>query len=119
MLYSFRIVKNTDSAPGDTLLGRILSRTGLYALPQFFNVLRNELSIVGPRPQSPDFNRELMRPGMTGLAQIEMRALPALPDCMVELEYDMYYLKYMSPMMDLFIALQSLKNILLWGGRPS
>ena len=55
---------------------------------------------------------------MTGLAQIEMRSMSGPPDCMVDLEYDMYYLKYMSTTMDLFIALQSVKNILLWGGRP-
>jgi len=88
------------------------------------------MAIVGPRPQRLDFIRELtqhipfyphrlkVRPGMTGLAQIEMRALPPIPDSTVELEYDMYYLKYISPTMDLFIALQSIKNILLWGGKP-
>ncbi len=129
--YSFRLAKPAaGAAPGDTFLGRVLARTGLYALPQLFNVLRGDMSIVGPRPQRPDFIRQLtldipfyphrlkVRPGMTGLAQIEMRALPPLPDSVVELEYDLYYLKYISPTMDLFIALQSLKNILLWGGRP-
>jgi lipopolysaccharide/colanic/teichoic acid biosynthesis glycosyltransferase len=130
-LYRFHVAKaGGDSAPGDTLIGRFLSRTGLYALPQFFNVLRGEMSIVGPRPQRAEFVKEAtryipfyphrfrMRPGMTGLAQIEMRSLSGPPDCMVELEYDMYYLKYMSPMIDLFITVQSIKNILLWGGRP-
>jgi lipopolysaccharide/colanic/teichoic acid biosynthesis glycosyltransferase len=130
-LYRFRVAKAaTGSMPGDTFIGRFLSRTGLYALPQFFNVLRGDVSIVGPRPQRAEFvgeatryipfypHRFKVKPGMTGLAQIEMRSLFGPPDCMVELEYDMYYLKYVSPTMDLFIALQSIKNILLWGGRP-
>jgi lipopolysaccharide/colanic/teichoic acid biosynthesis glycosyltransferase len=130
-LYCFPVAKaGGDSAPGDTVIGRFLSRTGLYGLPQFFNVLRGEMSIVGPRPERAEFVREAtryipfyphrlkMRPGMTGLAQIEMRSLSGPPDSMVELEYDMYYLKYMSPMIDLFITVQSIKNILLWGGRP-
>jgi lipopolysaccharide/colanic/teichoic acid biosynthesis glycosyltransferase len=130
-LYHFRLAKGaTDSAPAYTLAGRLLSRTGLYALPQLFNVLRGEMSIVGPRPHRPEFIPEItrhipfyphrfkMRPGMTGLAQIEMKSLAGPPDCMVELEYDMYYLKNLSPMMNLFIIMQSIKNILLWGGRP-
>ena len=130
-LYCFRIAKvATESAPGETLIGRFLSRTGLYALPQFCNVVRGEMSIVGPKPHRPEFTLEItrhipfyphrfkIRPGMTGLAQIEMRRLPALPDSMVELEYDMYYLKNLSLTMDLFVALQSIKNILLWGGQP-
>ncbi len=127
-LLSFRTAKAIE---GDTLVGRFLSRTGLYALPQFFNVLRGDMSIAGPRPQRPEFIQEItryipfyphrfkVRPGMTGLAQIEMRVQSSPPDCMVELEYDMYYLKYVSPTMDLFITLQSIKNILLWGARPS
>jgi lipopolysaccharide/colanic/teichoic acid biosynthesis glycosyltransferase len=130
-LYRFRTNQSAAGATkGEVLIGRFLSRTGLYAIPQFFNVLRGEMSIVGPRPHRSEFTREVtrhipfyphrlkMRPGMTGLAQIEMRSLSGPPDCMVELEYDMYYLKYMSPMMDLFIILQSVKNILFWGGQP-
>jgi lipopolysaccharide/colanic/teichoic acid biosynthesis glycosyltransferase len=127
-LYCFQTPAGSPS--GEPFLRRILSRTGLYALPQFFNVLRGDLSIVGPRPQRPEFIQELTRlipfyphrsktrPGMTGLAQIEMRTLAEPPDIIVELEYDMYYLKYMSPMVDLFITLQNIKNILIWGGRP-
>ena len=128
-LYSFRVAKaSPDAVPGETFVGRLLARTGLYALPQFFNVLRGDMSIVGPGPQRPQVIQEVtrhipfyphrlkLRPGMTGLAQIQMRSLAPPRDCMVELEYDMYYLKYMSPMMDLFIIMQSIKNILLWGG---
>jgi lipopolysaccharide/colanic/teichoic acid biosynthesis glycosyltransferase len=114
-LFSFRVGDASEVAPV-SFVGRVLTRTGLYAIPQFFNVLRGEMSIVGPRPQKPDFVRELtsyipfyphrlkMRPGMTGLAQIEMRAFAGPRDSLVELEYD--------------IILQGIKNILLWSGQP-
>jgi lipopolysaccharide/colanic/teichoic acid biosynthesis glycosyltransferase len=130
VLYNFRLMKGADSDPSETFMGRFLSRTGLYALPQLWNVLRGELSIVGPRPHRPEFHAELTRqipfyphrlkvsPGMTGLSQIEKRRLPPLPDAIVELEYDLYYLKNASPVMALFILVQSIKNVIVWGGEP-
>jgi len=123
-LYRFRV------SAGGTRVGRILSRTGLYALPQFIHVLRGQMSIVGPRPERPEFARELarhipfhphrlnVRPGITGWSQIQMRHLPAPRDSMAELEYDLYYIKYFSPMLDIFIVAQAIKILLLWGGQP-
>lgn len=131
-LYSFRVpTAGSGETVKPTVLGRILTRTGLYAFPQFWNVLRGDLSIVGPRPHRVEFAHKMaqhipfyphrtnkVHPGMTGLAQIEMRSYGPPPDSMVELEYDMYYLKNMSPMMDLFISVQSIKNILLGTDDP-
>ena len=123
-LYRFRV------AGGRTRLGRILSRTGLYALPQFIHVLRGQMSIVGPRPEWPGFERALsrhipfhphrlkVRPGITGWSQIHMRHFAAPRDSMVELEYDLYYIKYFSPMLDIFVIAQAIKGLLLWGGQP-
>jgi len=123
-LYRFRV------AAGRSRLGRILSRTGLYALPQLIHVLRGQMSIVGPRPARPEFERELsrhipfyphrlkVRPGITGWSQIHMRHFAAPRDSMVELEYDLYYIKYFSPMLDIFVMAQAIKGLLLWGGRP-
>ncbi len=123
-LYRFRV------AAGGTRIGRILSRTGLYALPEFIHVLRGQMSIVGPRPERPEFQRELsrhipfyphrlnVRPGITGWSQIQMRHLPAPRDSMTELEYDLYYIKYFSPMLDIFVIAQAIKILLLWGGQP-
>jgi len=123
-LYSFRI------GAGGTRIGRILSRTGLYALPQLIHVLRGQMSIVGPRPERPEFERELsrhipfyphrlkVRPGITGWSQIHMRHFAVPRDSMVELEYDLYYIKYLSPMLDIFVIAQAIKGLLLWGGRP-
>ena len=122
-LYRFRV------SPGSRM-GRVLSRTSLYALPQFIHVLRGQMSIVGPRPERPEFGRQLsryvpfhphrlnVRPGITGWSQIQMRHLPVPRDSMMELEYDLYYVKYFSPMLDMFVIAQAIKNLLLWGGQP-
>ena len=121
--YRFRVTSGT-------LVGRILSRTGLYALPQFIHVLRGQMSIVGPRPERPEFARELsrhipfhphrlnVRPGITGWSQIHMRHLRGPRDSMLELEYDLYYIKYFSPTLDIFVISQAIKSLLLWGGQP-
>jgi len=120
-------------APGATrdYLGSFLLRTGLYALPQLFNVLRGEMSLVGPKPQRPEFFTQLTEqipfyphrlkvlPGITGWSQVQTRRLSGRVECLVELEYDLYYLKYCSLRMDIFVILQAIKNVMLWGGRPS
>lgn len=127
-LWHFRIrAVDTGRLTG---VGRLLARTGLYALPQFFNVLFGQISIIGPKPYRREFVRELaeripfyphrskMRPGMTGWAQIQSRRRSGLPDSIAELEYDLYYLKCASVMMDVFILAHAIKNVLLWGGQP-
>jgi lipopolysaccharide/colanic/teichoic acid biosynthesis glycosyltransferase len=128
-MYSFRIAR-TGSARQPSFVDRLLTRTGLYGLPQLFNVLRGQMSIVGPRPHRPEFAGEMsrhipfyphrckIRPGMIGWTQLQTRRYPGLPDIMVELEYDLYYLKSMSPTMDLYIMVTAIKNIMLWGGLP-
>ncbi|MGA2041135.1 MAG: sugar transferase [Bryobacteraceae bacterium] len=122
-LYRFRVGAGAG-------LGRILTRTGLYALPQFIHVLGGQMSIVGPRPERPEFGRELsrripfyphrlnMRPGITGWSQIHMRHLRVPWDSMVELEHDLYYIKYFTPTLDLFVIAEAIKGLLLWGGQP-
>lgn len=130
-LYCFRVCNTQagmDAAP--TRLGRVLIRTGLYALPQFFNVLSGKMSIVGPRAHRVEFIPQLtqyvpfyphrfkMEPGMTGWSQIQMRHFADPPDSLVELEYDLYYIKNSAPMMNIFVILQSIKNLTVWGGRP-
>jgi lipopolysaccharide/colanic/teichoic acid biosynthesis glycosyltransferase len=131
-LYSFRVTSTEGISSGarQARLGRLLTRTGLYALPQLFNVLCGQMSLVGPKPHGLEFMRELtgyipvypqrfkVTPGITGWSQIQMRHDSGPPDCMVELEYDLYYIKQVAPMMNIFVILQSIKNIMLWGGRP-
>jgi lipopolysaccharide/colanic/teichoic acid biosynthesis glycosyltransferase len=122
-LYRFRVDAGSRT-------GRLLARTGLYALPEFVHVLRGQMSIVGPRPARPEFARELarlipfyphrlqVRPGITGWSQIHMRHLPEPRDAMMELEYDLHYIKYVSPTLDFLVVAQAIKGLLVWGGQP-
>jgi lipopolysaccharide/colanic/teichoic acid biosynthesis glycosyltransferase len=59
-----------------------------------------------------------MRPGITGWSQIHMRHLRVPWDSMVELEHDLYYIKYFTPTLDLFVIAEAIKGLLLWGGQP-
>jgi exopolysaccharide biosynthesis polyprenyl glycosylphosphotransferase len=111
-----------------TRVGRILRRTHVDELPQLWNVLRGELSLVGPRPERPDLvtelerqisnyeRRHLVKPGITGWAQISYRYGDSEEDAIEKLQYDLYYIKHMSPFFDLQIIFESCKVILLGKG---
>jgi sugar transferase (PEP-CTERM system associated) len=114
--------------PRVTPLGRVLRRLRLDELPQLFNILRGDMSIVGPRPERPEFvatlseqipfypQRHCLRPGVTGWAQINHKYGDSLEDTVVKLEYDLYYIKNLSPALDFYIILQTLKVVLLSRG---
>ena len=114
--------------PRITPFGRFLRRTRLDELPQLFNVVKGEMSIVGPRPERPEFvttlseqipffpHRHCVRPGITGWAQINHKYGDTLADTVTKLEYDLYYIKNLSPMFDLYIMLQTAKVMLLTRG---
>jgi lipopolysaccharide/colanic/teichoic acid biosynthesis glycosyltransferase len=104
------------SVPGDpriTPLGRFLRRTHLDELPQLWNVLCGEMSLVGPRPERPEFvpeleravphyrDRLLVRPGVTGLAQVQLPADTDLASVRRKLAYDLYYIRYINVWLDL------------------
>jgi lipopolysaccharide/colanic/teichoic acid biosynthesis glycosyltransferase len=98
-------------------LGRVLGRCRLEGLPQLVNVVRGEMSLVGPRPKRVEFAQELarhipyyaerlsVRPGLTGWAQVHS----SNADALLELEYDLYYTANLSPGFDLRIVLRSLR----------
>jgi len=100
--------------PRVTRVGHFLRRARLDELPQLFNVLRGEMSIVGPRPERPEFvekleaaipfyrMRLLVKPGITGWAQINYNYGNTVDDAMVKLEYDFYYVRYWSIWLDLY-----------------
>jgi lipopolysaccharide/colanic/teichoic acid biosynthesis glycosyltransferase len=106
--------------PGDprvTRLGQILRATHLDELPQLFNVLGGAMSIIGPRPERPEFlpnlerslpgyrNRLLVRPGVTGLAQVQLPPDTDLESVRRKLRFDLYYVEHASPLLDLRILL--------------
>ena len=112
--------------PRATRLGKILRKYRFDELPQFFNVLRGEMSFVGPRPERPEFveklreaipfydERHSVRPGVTGWAQICYPYGSTIEDALHKLEYDLFYLKNVSVLFDLAIVFQTVKTI-LWG----
>ena len=111
--------------PRVTRVGAILRRTRIDELPQLVNVLRGEMSIVGPRPERPAFVhtlhqqipfygvRHLVRPGITGWAQINYEYTASLEDAKRKLEYDLFYVKNHNLFLNLAIILQTLR-IVLW-----
>jgi sugar transferase (PEP-CTERM system associated) len=114
--------------PRITPVGRWLRLLRLDELPQLFNVLRGEMSIVGPRPERPEFvqvlseripyyrQRHCVKPGITGWAQINYKYGESVEDSAVKLEYDLYYIKHLSPALDLFIIFHTLKTMLRFRG---
>jgi len=114
--------------PRVTPLGRFLRRTRLDELPQLWNVLRGDMSFVGPRPERPEFIAELsrqipfygqrhaVRPGLTGWAQVRHRYGSSVGDSQEKLQYDLFYIKHMSFAFDLYIVLETVKTVLVRGG---
>ncbi|MCC6957194.1 MAG: sugar transferase [Anaerolineales bacterium] len=112
-----------------TRLGRLLRRTHLDELPQFLNVLRGEMSLVGPRAERPELveyfqqhipfyrARLLVKPGITGWAQVNFGYASNIEETIVKLEYDLYYIKHRSLFMDLMILLRTPATVLGFRGR--
>jgi lipopolysaccharide/colanic/teichoic acid biosynthesis glycosyltransferase len=107
-----------------TKVGRILRDYRIDEIPQIINVIRGEMSFIGPRPERPYFVRNLledipqysirhcMRPGLSGWAQVNYDYGSSIEDSKKKLEYDLYYVKYSSFFLDLVILVKTLKIIL-------
>jgi sugar transferase (PEP-CTERM system associated) len=114
--------------PRVTRVGKIIRKLRLDELPQLYNTLRGDMSIVGPRPERPEFVQELsrkipyyrqrhcVRPGITGWAQINFKYGDTLDDTLTKLEYDLYYIKNMSLSLDTYIVFHTVKAMLLSRG---
>ncbi|MEN6484430.1 MAG: exopolysaccharide biosynthesis polyprenyl glycosylphosphotransferase, partial [Syntrophobacteraceae bacterium] len=114
--------------PRVTRVGRIIRMFRIDELPQIWNVLKGEMSIVGPRPERPEFVQQLdekipyysvrhtVRPGITGWAQVKYPYGASLEDAQRKLEYDLYYIKNMSILLDLKILLKKVGVVLLGEG---
>jgi lipopolysaccharide/colanic/teichoic acid biosynthesis glycosyltransferase len=114
--------------PRTTAFGKFLRLVRFDELPQLWNVLRGEMSLVGPRPERPEFvktlaeqipyyrQRHCVKPGITGWAQINHKYGDTLEDTVTKLEYDLYYIKNISPSLDLYIVFHTLKTMILTRG---
>jgi lipopolysaccharide/colanic/teichoic acid biosynthesis glycosyltransferase len=137
-IFKFRSMKqNSDkgtpswTADGDprvTRVGNILRKYRIDELPQLFNVLRGEMSLIGPRPEVPYFcellereipfynQRHYARPGISGWAQVKYKYGASLEEAKVKFEFDLFYIKHLSVLLDLTIIFETVKVVLLGKG---
>lgn len=118
-----RPVWAAEADPRVTRVGRVLRRTHLDELPQVVNVLKGEMSVVGPRPERPELVAELegqipfyrarlaVKPGVTGWAQVNYGYGRSVEDALIKLQYDLYYIKHQSLWLDLQIIWRTLARL--------
>jgi sugar transferase (PEP-CTERM system associated) len=139
MVHKFRTMRpDAEAATGPvwsaaqdsrvTPIGGFLRRTRLDELPQLWNVLRGDMSFVGPRPERPTFvaeltekipfygQRHVVKPGITGWAQVRYTYGASIEDAIEKLQYDLYYIKNLSFALDLVIVLDTIKTVVLRRG---
>ncbi|MEP0807381.1 MAG: sugar transferase [Chloroflexota bacterium] len=139
-IYKFRSMRRKNDAPNDlrataendprvTRVGKFLRKTRLDELPQFWNVLRGDMSLVGPRAEVPRLVEEyqkqvpfyrarlLVKPGLTGWAQINYGYVATVEETSIKLEYDLYYIKHRTLAMDFQIILRTIGTVFRRTGR--
>jgi len=137
-MYKFRSMKATaeeygpewsgENDPRITRIGKVLRRTYIDEVPQMINVLKNEMSLIGPRPERPFFVEQLkkeipyyykrltVKPGITGWAQIKHKYDSSLEDVKTKIQYDFYYIENMSLKLDFKIMINTIIVIFLMKG---
>jgi len=138
-LYKFRtMLQDAESLTGAvwagkrdarvTAIGRFLRLTRMDEIPQLWNVVNGNMGFVGPRPERPEFVqvlqeripyynlRHVIRPGLTGWAQVNYRYGASVEDAQQKLQYDLYYIKHMSLSLDLLVIFKTLKTVVLGRG---
>lgn len=117
-----------EDDPRITRVGRVIRKLHIDELPQFINVIRGEMSFIGPRPERPAFveflereipyysQRHLVKPGLTGWAQIRYPYGASIEDATEKLQYDLYYIKNKSLVLDAIIAFETVRIVLLGRG---
>jgi sugar transferase (PEP-CTERM system associated) len=117
-----------DGDPRITAVGRFMRKTRLDEIPQLWNVLRGDMSLIGPRPERPAFveqltqqipfygQRHVVKPGVTGWAQVRYSYGASVEDALEKMQYDLYYVKHMSLRFDIMIALETIKTVVLRRG---
>lgn len=113
-----------EEDPRITQVGRIIRKLRIDELPQFINILKGEMSLIGPRPEQPDFVREfdekipfysyrhVVKPGISGWAQVRQGYAADADQTQIKIEHDFFYIKNYSIRLDLFIAVLTIKTIL-------
>jgi lipopolysaccharide/colanic/teichoic acid biosynthesis glycosyltransferase len=119
----------TENDDRTTRVGKIIRKLRIDEIPQFWNILRGEMDFVGPRPERPHFvsqlaeeipyyeQRHLIAPGLTGWAQIKYPYGASIEDARQKLQYDLYYIKNQSLILDAVILFETIKIILFGRGR--
>jgi len=112
-----------------TPFGRLLRRTRFDEIPQFYNIIRGDMALIGPRPERAVFveqialkmpfyeTRHVIRPGITGWAQVNYSYGESVEDSLVKLQYDLYYIKHRGFFIDVIIILKTMKTILFYRGQ--
>jgi lipopolysaccharide/colanic/teichoic acid biosynthesis glycosyltransferase len=112
-----------------TGFGKILRNSRLDELPQCLNILRGDMSLIGPRPERPEFVRKLseripfyetrhvIKPGLTGWAQVRGRYAQSAEDALEKLQYDLYYIKHRNLFLDLNILLKTCSTMIYYRGQ--
>jgi exopolysaccharide biosynthesis polyprenyl glycosylphosphotransferase len=138
-IYKFRsMIKNAEKNGAQfakakdkriTKFGNFLRRSRIDEVPQFINVIKGEMSVIGPRPERPEFVtelvekipfyevRHLIKPGVTGWAQVNAKYGSSEEDSLEKLQYDLYYIKHRSLFLDLTIIIKTLSTILFYRGQ--
>ncbi|MFK4784383.1 exopolysaccharide biosynthesis polyprenyl glycosylphosphotransferase [Fusobacterium sp. MFO224] len=138
-LYKFRSMVNDAEKHGAvwarendnrvTKIGKILRKTRIDELPQLVNIIKGDMSLIGPRPERKIFIREIekevkfynirhvVKPGVTGWAQVMYPYGASIEDAKNKLEYDLYYIKYQNFILDIVIIFKTLKTVILGKGR--
>lgn len=132
-IYKFRSMRFDVDAPQQfageadpriTRIGRIIRKTRIDELPQFLNIIKGEMSLIGPRPEQPNFvkkfdekipfysYRHVVKPGITGWAQVRHGYAADVNQTQVKIEHDFYYIKNYSLLLDIFILLLTIRTVL-------
>ncbi|RAJ17007.1 sugar transferase [Olleya aquimaris] len=112
-----------------TAFGKFLRVTRLDEFPQFINILKGDMSLIGPRPERPYFveelsqvipfyeTRHIVKPGLTGWAQVKARYGSSIDDSLLKLQYDLYYIKHRSFLLDINIIVKTLSTVIFFRGQ--
>lgn len=109
--------------------GKFLRKSRIDEFPQFINILKGDMGIIGPRPERPVFvkeiaeympfyeTRHIIKPGLTGWAQVNHSYGDSISDSLVKLQYDLYYIKHRSIFLDINIIIKTFSTVLFYRGQ--